>query len=801
MSSFSFSSWGRCLPLVSLLGAVPSGAAVTYSGVQSVAIPTDVGGVYVDLDSGASSSAEVAGWDLNFFFGGLGIGNSAGLQPVRSGTGNMDPLVALQMGTPVQSSSVFSSGDGGSGADDDSGHIGPGVGQFTEGQSGLLGFKVLRGVETFFGWMRVSLSRFDAVGLIQGWALEETAGKAIAAGDTGELGEDPWIIHTGQTSWAKSNVVGNDLVLRPDSDFTFEEGSSQGTYAGKVVGTGRLRVAGLGGLRLSGSNPFSGTLTVAPGSALYVEQNENVGSAAVLLQDQASLVFDGLPGNNGALNTYGNAIAVSDAATGFLRQWGTGVVRLSGPLSGTGTLRKTGSGTLVVGGAGSNGFSGLTVVDGGELLLQKTGGGQALGGDVTVNGGKLSLGASDQLGDGADVVVGPGGTLGFTGSGLRETIGTFTNNGGSFSTGANSLFGTGNSITWLAGSDNTVNNGGLLADGHLVISGGTNVVEGGALGGVLRLDAGGAGLEMSGGSTLTLNSDNAVAGKLLLLGNVSATGDTTVTIANGLGGANPGTIDLGGGVRTFTVGDGTDAPDMLISASLTQGGLVKAGLGSLVLNAGNPYAGSTAISGGTLELSGAAAALSATSLVSLDGGTLLLNGTGGNAVADGAGIQLGGSSSAWSTLQLSGGISETLGVLTLSGTAGFRVIDFGFGRGSLTFASLAGALGGGALQVWNWSGTFRSGGGMDQLIITGGLGSQLLLSDIRFFSDNGSTLLGEAGWLSGWSGELVPVPEAGSLGAALALLAPLAWRERRQWARCLEARVAAGLEKGQTASL
>jgi hypothetical protein len=37
-------------------------------------------------------------------------------------------------------------------------------------------------------------------------------------------------------------------------------------------------------------------------------------------------------------------------------------------------------------------------------------------------------------------------------------------------------------------------------------------------------------------------------------------------------------------------------------------------------------------------------------------------------------------------------------------------------------------------------------------------------------------------------GELAPVPEASTLLAVLGLIVPLAWRERRHWMRCREAR-------------
>jgi len=62
-------------------------------------------------------------------------------------------------------------------------------------------------------------------------------------------------------------------------------------------------------------------------------------------------------------------------------------------------------------------------------------------------------------------------------------------------------------------------------------------------------------------------------------------------------------------------------------------------------------------------------------------------------------------------------------------------------------------------------------------------------SDISFFSGGqGSASLVTAKFVSGSSGELVPVPEASTLMGVLGLMAPLAWRERRHWMRCRAAR-------------
>jgi hypothetical protein len=186
------------------------------------------------------------------------------------------------------------------------------------------------------------------------------------------------------------------------------------------------------------------------------------------------------------------------------------------------------------------------------------------------------------------------------------------------------------------------------------------------------------------------------------------------------------------------------------------------------------------VTAGTLELSGASGALTATSAVNINGGTLLLGGSVTDRISNAATISLGADAN--STLQLSGAVTETLGALTLAGGAGARVIDFGTTSGVLTFASLT-ATSSLPLHIWNWS------GGTDRLIISSGNfgGSPLTASDISFFSGPGTGLYSGATMFAS-GGELAPVPEASTLLAVLGLIVPLAWRERRHWMRCREAR-------------
>jgi autotransporter-associated beta strand protein len=235
--------------------------------------------------------------------------------------------------------------------------------------------------------------------------------------------------------------------------------------------------------------------------------------------------------------------------------------------------------------------------------------------------------------------------------------------------------------------------------------------------------------------------------------------------------------------QSLTLGDSTGITTFAGGISGT-GGLIKDGASTQTLAGANTYTGTTTISAGTLEVSGASGALTATSSVNINGGTLLLSGSAANRINDAATISLG---AAGSTLQLSGSVTETLGALTLTGEAGARVIDFGAGSGVLTFASLT-ADSSLPLQIWNWSGTIGTGGGTDRLFINNGsFGGSLAASDVSFYSGSGTGLYSGATVFTS-NGELVPVPEASTLLGVLGLMAPLAWRERRHWMRCREAR-------------
>lgn len=396
-----------------------------------------------------------------------------------------------------------------------------------------------------------------------------------------------------------------------------------------------LNKSTVGTLILAGTNFYTGGTTISAGT-IQIGAGSSLGSVNGTLTVNTGGTLD-INGNDlGVGNFTGSGGNIVNNASGTNKiltignNNGTGgnfAGVIADNTSGTGTvaLLKTGNGTLTLSGSVANTYTGLTKVSVGELDLAKSPNTNAVGGNVTVDGGTLKWLAGEQMGNGAALNLSNGGAVNLNGN--TETLGTFTNSGGTFSTGAGTLIGTGATVTWSGGT-NTINDGGVVQDSHIVISGGINTVEGGASGGTLRLEAGGAGLEMSGGSTLTLNSDNAVPGKLSLKGGVSSSGDSMVTIASGLSNTNKGVIDLNGGVRTLTVGNGASVVDMLISAPIANGGLTKLGGGTLQLTGTNTYTGQTTVSAGVMLVDGSiAGAVSVDSLSISEFGTLGGNGT------------------------------------------------------------------------------------------------------------------------------------------------------------------------------
>jgi autotransporter-associated beta strand protein len=383
-----------CLGGVLLWGVGVVNGAIVYSGVRDIGIPSNFDGVYLNVSSFSYSNSDSGAWDINPFFGGLGIANSASFQPVRVGEGNQDRILAIAFGSGIGSDLSYSSGYGGSGAEDDSGHLGPALDQFTAGVASYIGFKLARDNAVFYGWMKVTLSLNGSVGAIHDWAYDDS-GSSIVAGAEDVLGEAPRIMEEGAAETSSAANAGSAILLRNGAEFTFSEDQAEGDFSGNIMGDGGIKVSGEGGLRLRGKNSFRGTASVLAGSALKVGKKENLGSAAVELGSAASLEFESSAANNGAANTFSNAITVT-TETGTLRNSGDGVVVLSGSLSKDGTVLKFAEGVFQVSGAISGAAENSDlVVDGAtvSLLTQNSYNGPTF----IRNGGVLNAAAAGAL--------------------------------------------------------------------------------------------------------------------------------------------------------------------------------------------------------------------------------------------------------------------------------------------------------------------------------------------------------------------------------------------------------------------
>ena len=129
------------------------------------------------------------------------MANSPAFQPARTGTGSEAPILPISFGDEIGAGLVYSTGYGGSGAEDDSGHLGPGAAQFADGTPSYIGFALLREEDVFYGWMRVVLTRNGLDGLLQSWAYDDS-GVAIRAAASADPGAAPVILQAGETQTA-----------------------------------------------------------------------------------------------------------------------------------------------------------------------------------------------------------------------------------------------------------------------------------------------------------------------------------------------------------------------------------------------------------------------------------------------------------------------------------------------------------------------------------------------------------------------------------------------------------------------
>ncbi|EGE9793303.1 fibronectin-binding autotransporter adhesin ShdA [Salmonella enterica] len=407
-------------------------------------------------------------------------------------------------------------------------------------------------------------------------------------------------------------LAAKDAASLGTGDVTIAENAklalSQGTLDNNVTGEGQIVKSGSDELIVTGDNNYSGGTTIS-GGTLTADHADSLGSGDIdnsgvlkvgegelenTLFGSGSLVKTGtgeltLSGDNtysGGTTISGGTLTADHAdslGTGTIDNSGVlkvGEGELKNTLSGSGSLVKTGTGELTLG--GDNTYSGGTTITGGTLRADHA---DSLGTGAIANSGVLQVGEGE-----LENTLSGSGSLVKTGTGELTLSGDNTYSGG----------------TTITGGTLTADHADSLGTGAIDNSGVLQVGEG-----ELENTLSGAGsLVKTGTGELTLSGDNSYSGGTTITG-----GTLTADHADSLGSgdiANSGVLQVGEGELKNT-----------LSGS---GSLVKTGTGELTLSGdNNTYSGDTTIADGTLI----AANVNALGSGNIDNsGTLMLDANG-----------------------------------------------------------------------------------------------------------------------------------------------------------------------------
>ncbi|HEV2513539.1 autotransporter domain-containing protein [Bosea sp. (in: a-proteobacteria)] len=383
-----------------------------------------------------------------------------------------------------------------------------GTGGLTKTGSGTL---TLTGTNTYSGATTVSAGTLYIGG---SGAMSAASDYTVASGALLQVNDTLGTVTAGS--------IAGDGQLRIESGSTLETGATNAstTFSGMIWDSGSLRKVGTGTLTLTQENTYSGGTTIA-GGKISISKDVNLGSpSGALMLDGGVLQVTGTAlhelTRNIILGSNGGGFDIVEAGNSFI---------VSQSLSGTGSLSKTGAGTLVLKGASS--YSGTT----------------------TVSEGTLRAGAADAFSANSTFTVGTGTTLDL--AGLNQTIGSLAGTGtvtlgsGTLTAGANNssttfsgkitgtggVTKTGTGTLTLTGS-NTYTGATKVSGGKLVVNGSlasSVTLDGGTLGGSGTI----GGVSVASGATVAPGNS---IGTLTVSGNVAfASGSTYQVEVNAAG--------------------------------------------------------------------------------------------------------------------------------------------------------------------------------------------------------------------------------------------------------------------------
>jgi fibronectin-binding autotransporter adhesin len=270
-------------------------------------------------------------------------------------------------------------------------------------------------------------------------------GGTLGIGANNALGSGGVTMQPGTTLQFEASGIALENAIVLNANPTFDTGSNTDAISGVISGSGALTKIGSGTLFLAGANTYAGGTFLDEGT-LGIASNGALGAGALAMQPGTILQFEA-----GGL-TLPNAIVLNADPT---IDTGSNTDTISGVISGSGSLDKIGSGTLIL--TAANTYSGATDVQAGTLGLRGS-----LASTVTVESG-ATLGGTGTIGG---LIANSGATIA---PGVLSPYATFTVTGAaSFAAGS----------TFAVNINPAGQNDKLVTNGTTTISGGTVAVNG-----------------------------------------------------------------------------------------------------------------------------------------------------------------------------------------------------------------------------------------------------------------------------------------------------------------------------------